>query len=94
MKGISDYAVVYDITSDTERARVDKVLKDFGFRVQKSVFECRLNKKGKEDLIERLKRLNIKTGFIKVYRLEYSFKSPIIGEKKKRDIDGGHAFIV
>lgn len=39
MSGISDYAVVYDITSDAERARVDKTLKSFGFRVQKIVFE-------------------------------------------------------
>lgn len=41
-KGISDYAVVYDISCDKERARVDRTLKDFGFRVQKSVFECRI----------------------------------------------------
>ncbi len=51
---IADFAVVYDITSDTERARVDKALKGFGFRVQKSVFECRLNKKGRDDLIATL----------------------------------------
>ncbi len=94
MRGVSDYAVVYDITSDTERARVDKTLKNFGFRVQKSVFECRLNKKGREELIGKLDRLNIKTGFIKVYRLEYSSKNRIIGEKKKPDIDDGHAFII
>ncbi|KKO18861.1 MAG: CRISPR-associated protein, partial [Candidatus Brocadia fulgida] len=64
MKGISDYAVVYDITSDAERERVDKVLKGFGFRVQKSVFECRLNKRGRDELIGRLEGLHIKTGFI------------------------------
>ncbi|MCC6325883.1 MAG: CRISPR-associated endonuclease Cas2 [Candidatus Brocadia sp.] len=54
MKGISDYAVVYDITSDAKRERVDKVLKGFGFWVQKSVFECRLNKRGRDELIGRL----------------------------------------
>lgn len=94
MSGVSDYAVVYDITSDAERARVDKALKGFGFRVQKSVFECRLNKKGKEDLIEKLKKLKIETGFIKVYRVEYSSKEIVIGEKKESDIDDGNAFIV
>ncbi len=94
MRGVSDYAVVYDISSDAERARVDKTLKNFGFRVQKSVFECRLNKRGKNDLIEKLEGLNIKTGFIKVYRLEYSTKNCIIGEKKKSDIDDGNAFII
>jgi len=94
MRGVTDYAVVYDITSDTERTRVDKALKGFGFRVQKSVFECRLNKRGKEDLIEQLRKLNIETGFIKVYRLEYSSKEIVIGEKKEPDIDDGNAFII
>ena len=95
MSGISDYAVVYDITSDAERARVDKVLKNFGFRIQKSVFECRLNKKGRDELIEKLERLKITTGFIKIYRLEYTSNSlPIIGNKKEPDIDDGHAFII
>ena len=54
MRGVSDYAVVYDITSDTERGKVDKVLKGFGFRIQKSVFECRLNKRGRNELIGRV----------------------------------------
>lgn len=45
MKGISDYTVVYDITAHRERRKVEKTLKDFGFRIQKSVFECRMNKR-------------------------------------------------
>lgn len=94
MRGVSDYAVVYDITSDTERGKVDKVLKGFGFRIQKSVFECRLNKRGMNELIDRLEKLQIKTGFIKVYRLEYSSKDTVIGQQKKADIDDGHAFII
>ncbi|MFN3533319.1 MAG: CRISPR-associated endonuclease Cas2 [Candidatus Brocadia sp.] len=94
MKGVSDYAVVYDISSDAERERVDRVLKGFGFRIQKSVFECRLNKRGRDELIEKLERLQIKTGFIKVYRLEYSSKDTVIGQTKKADIDDGHAFII
>ena len=75
MKGVSDYAVVYDISSDKERRRVEKILKGFGFRIQKSVFECRLNKKGKEELIKKLENLEIKTGFVKMYRLEQTQKS-------------------
>lgn len=94
MRGVSDYAVVYDITSDTERGKVDKVLKGFGFRIQKSVFECRLNKRGRNELIDRLEKLHIETGFIKVYRLEYSSKDTVIGQQKKADIDDGHAFII
>ena len=94
MRGVGDYAVVYDITSDRERGKVDKLLKGFGFRVQKSVFECRLDRKGKAELIAGLDRLGIKTGFVKVYKLEYSSKQEVIGEKKEDDIDEGPAFIV
>lgn len=94
MKGVADYAVVYDISQDRERSKVDKILKGFGFRIQKSVFECRMNKRGKEELIRQLERLKIKTGFVKVYRLEYRSKSEIIGDAKEDTIDDGAAFII
>ncbi|RII26020.1 MAG: CRISPR-associated endonuclease Cas2 [Geobacter sp.] len=94
MRGIADYAVVYDITSDRERRRVDKLLKGFGFRIQKSVFECRMNRKGKVELIERLEKLQLKTGFVKIYRLEYSSKSEVVGERSGESIDEGNAFVV
>ncbi len=94
MRGIGDYTVVYDITSDKERAKVERILKGFGFRVQKSVFECRLDRKGKRELIEKLSKLELKTGFIKVYRLEYSSKRIVIGKIKKPSIDNGYAFII
>ncbi|MFZ1977085.1 MAG: CRISPR-associated endonuclease Cas2, partial [Bacteroidota bacterium] len=88
MKGAADYAVVYDISSDSERLKVNKVLEGFGFRVQKSVFECRMNRKAKIELIDALDKLDIKTGFIKVYRLEYQSKTDVIGKEKEKNIDG------
>lgn len=94
MARFSDYAVVYDITDDLERTKVDKVLKGFGFRVQKSVFECRMDKKTKNELLQKLRELDIKTGFIKVYRLEFYYKSDIIGTKKDDGIDNDYAFVV
>lgn len=94
MSGVSDYAVVYDITCDRERAKVDHVLKGFGFRIQKSVFECRLNKRGKEELIQKLEALGVKTGFIKIYRLEYTFRGVVIGEQKGKSPDDESAFII
>jgi CRISPR-associated endonuclease Cas2 len=36
VKKFADYAVVYDITDDSEREKVSKLLKDYGFRVQKA----------------------------------------------------------
>lgn len=34
------YVVCFDVVDDRARARVAKVLKEYGVRVQKSVFEC------------------------------------------------------
>lgn len=34
------YLVCFDVVEDRARARVVKVLKEYGVRVQKSVFEC------------------------------------------------------
>lgn len=94
MKGISDYVVVYDITANGERRRVEKILKDFGFRIQKSVFECRMDRRSKKELIEKLEKLNLNTGFVKIYRLEYSWKNCVIGEQKKKNVDDDYAFVV
>ena len=91
---ISEYAVVYDISNDRERNRVSKILIGFGFRIQKSVFECRLTRRSKEQLTAQLGKLEIKTGFIKLYRLEYHAKGSIIGEGVNENPDEGHAFIV
>ena len=44
--------VSYDIPDDRRRAKLAHALKDFGRRVQLSVFECLL----KEDQVQRLKR--------------------------------------
>jgi CRISPR-associated protein Cas2 len=94
VKKFADYAVVYDITDDSEREKVSKLLKDYGFRVQKSVFECRLTKAEKENLIKDLKALNIKTGSVKIYRLEYTWKPCVIGNKINKNPDDDTIYIV
>jgi len=94
MKGVSDYAIVYDISSNSERRKVRKLLRGFGFPVQKSVFECRMNKRIKRELIRRLQQLNLGTGFVKIYRLEYSSRGEVIGVNRRKDIDAGPAFII
>lgn len=94
MSKAADYAVVYDISSNRERSRVAKLLKGFGFRIQQSVFECRLDRKGKRDLLRELRALDIETGFVKVYKLEHSFKPRQIGEKQDPGIDDDSALII
>jgi CRISPR-associated protein Cas2 len=49
------YAISYDIRDDRRRLKVAKVLKDFGQRVQLSVFEARLDA---AELVRLKKRLN------------------------------------
>jgi CRISPR-associated protein Cas2 len=91
---VLDYAVVYDISDDKERRKVDKLLKGYGFRIQKSVFECRLIRRTREELIRRMEKLDIKTGFVKLYRLEYATKNQSIGGVIHQSPDAGNAFIV
>jgi CRISPR-associated protein Cas2 len=64
------YAISYDIPDDRRRLRVAKVLKDFGDRVQLSVFEVRVEK----DQLERLKKrvtevLNTEEDGFRIYPL-------------------------
>lgn len=74
------YAVVYDVTDDKERRRVDRVLTGFGFRVQKSVFECRLGRGDKAQLVRQLTAIQLKTGSVKLYRVYAGVASTVIGQ--------------
>lgn len=53
-----------------------------------------MDRAGLRMLIERLEKLKIATGFIKVYRLEYSTKPAVIGEGTGSGVDDENAFIV
>jgi len=64
------YLVCFDITDDTVRNRVVKVLKGRGYRVQKSVFECPdLSEKQFLKLKDRLEGLiDLTTDNVRYYR--------------------------
>jgi CRISPR-associated endonuclease Cas2 len=49
--------VCYDITSDKLRRKVDKCMKDFGTRLQFSVFMCRLDADGVSRCREKLQKV-------------------------------------
>ena len=62
--------VSYDIPDDRRRTRLAHALKDFGKRVQYSVFECRL----KDDQLDRLRTrietlIDTKEDRVRLYRL-------------------------
>ena len=48
------YTVAYDITDDNRRAKVAKILQDFGTRVQYSLFECNTDRRAFLRLQHRL----------------------------------------
>jgi CRISPR-associated protein Cas2 len=82
------YIVVsYDISSDEKRLKVAEVLKDYGARVQYSVFECQLEGDILEELLQRLKPFPQKGDSIRVYRLCQSCvrKIAILGKGKIRE---------
>ena len=51
------FVVAYDIVQDRRRNRVMNTVKDFGLRVQYSVFECDLTVERANQLFERLRSL-------------------------------------
>ena len=94
MKKVATYVVVYDISDNKERRKVNNILIGFGFRVQKSVFECRLDKRYLNQLKYLLEDLNIKTGFIKIYKKEKYRKDDIIGiPTANSTVDDKNAYI-
>jgi CRISPR-associated protein Cas2 len=67
--------VAYDVSTDTAKGRkrlrrVAQVCKDFGQRVQKSIFECQVDDMKFEELRRRLLReINDEEDNLRLYRL-------------------------
>lgn len=76
------YLVAYDIKDDKRRVKVFKLLKGYGFNIQKSIFEVFiLNKKMLKDLEIEIKSL-INPDEDLVYIFPY-YKDPITNENYK-----------
>lgn len=62
--------IAYDTPNDKRRAKIAKLLKNFGFRIQLSVFEAILNKQELDKLIYKLKNVaDDKQDSIRIYPL-------------------------
>lgn len=81
MRRILHLIVAYDITSDRERSRVDRLLKGYGFRVQKSVFEVFTDRTGLHRLTADLSALGLETGHALLYRLNQGARVMAVGTK-------------
>lgn len=80
MNAAPSYAIIYDVTDDRERTRVAKILIGYGFRVQKSVFECKLSRGDRKSLVARLEALALQTGSVKLYRIHSRAEHTVIGK--------------
>jgi CRISPR-associated protein Cas2 len=70
MKKRRNYVISYDIVDNRNRNRAAETLKDYGIRIQKSVFECRLELRGLKELMQKLaKIIDPKIDSIVVYPL-------------------------
>ena len=61
------FVYAYDLADGRERRRVDALLQGYGFRRQKSVFECRLSRHQAVQLKRQLRELDLATGFVVIY---------------------------
>jgi CRISPR-associated protein Cas2 len=80
------YVIAYDIADDTRRVKVADVLKDYGRRVQYSVFEARLDAELIARLRERVHReIDDEDDSVRIYRLcaECEPRVEILGQGKR-----------
>ncbi len=62
--------ISYDVVDNRRRTKVSNVLKDFGARVQLSVFECRLDLEQLEVMARRLgKVIDESKDSVRIYRI-------------------------
>lgn len=64
------YLVSYDIVDDKRRVKLSKTLKDFGDRIQLSVFECLLTDDLAMRMVERIEDIiDNEKDSVRIYRL-------------------------
>ena len=73
--------VSYDITEPRRLRRVAKVLKRYGLRVQKSVFECEIDDRLYRELRSKLERVIKDNDSILCYRFTPSIQKEEFGKK-------------
>lgn len=73
--------VIYDITENKRRRKVNKVLESFGCRIQKSAFECKIDNYEFERLAKKLERIvNKDEDVMRIYRFTDNIKVITFGE--------------
>jgi len=82
--------IAYDIVSDRRRNKLVKVLKDYGHRINYSVFECELKKESLLELKEKISGIvNTKKDSVLYYELCLGCvgKKDTVGIKKSEEFE-------
>ena len=61
--------ITYDISDNKKRNKFSKLLLSYGVRAQKSVFECRLNKKKIKNLINDIEKIIDIEDYVRMYKI-------------------------
>lgn len=76
--------VIYDIVNDKKRTQLVKYLEGYGYRVQKSAFEVRLNTALYRELVKWIDFFKLTQGdSIRIYELRQQDQIKIFGKKKE-----------
>lgn len=82
------YVVCYDVLDDGRRQRIYDLLKDYGARVQYSVFECDLTNEQFNEMVKKLLQEVEDEDFLRIYPLcGWCAKSVLIYGKGKLEYD-------
>ncbi|MBR6199646.1 MAG: CRISPR-associated endonuclease Cas2 [Spirochaetales bacterium] len=88
------YFIGYDIADSKSLARVANILENFGIRVQKSFFECEMNRAKMNDVCDSiLAEMDLKSDKLQIYPIceDCLSKSEIIG---RGGIDKPQTFMI
>ena len=75
------YLIIYDIIENKNRTKLAKTLCGYGYRIQKSAFEARLNKQQYEKLVNELRNYDKKENSVRIY--EISDKMLLFGNSEQ-----------
>jgi len=87
------FVISYDIKDNKKRYKVCNILKDYGNRVQYSVFECELDKKLYDEMIKRILPYIDEEDSLRIYYLCKDCKAKIIYYGTNKIINDNDIFI-
>ena len=80
-KGLKYYVlIIYDIVDDKRRRALVKLMKSFGFRVQKSAFEAHLSESKYNKMMSKITPIAKEDDSIRVYKIRGKGAITVIGK--------------